>query len=157
MTDDVSSAGRHPGSGAAPDWEAIARYLAGESQPEEASVIGQWLDAHPRDRELVERLNAEAAIEPVDVDVEAALARVHARMNETNRPRVLSMPPARRPLWQPLGVIGLLAAAAIVGVIVTRQARTSPDQGAPATLARTYTTGVGQRDSVRLADGTRVV
>jgi transmembrane sensor len=133
--------------------------LAGESQPEEASVIEQWLDAHPRDRELVERLNVEATIEPADVDVEAALARVHARMGETSKPRVLSMrtAPVRRPLWQPLGVIGLLAAAAIVGVVVTRQARKAPDQGVQATLARTYTTGVGQRDSVRLADGTRVV
>ena len=157
MTDDVSATGGSPKSGAAPDWEAIARFLAGESRPEEASVIEQWLDANPRDRELVERLNVEATIEPADVDIEAALARVHARMAEPSRPRVLSMPPARRPLWQPLGVIGLLAAAAVVGVIVTRQAGKGPDQGAQATLARTYTTGVGQRDSVRLADGTRVV
>ena len=159
MTDDVSSAGRHPGSGggAAPDWEAIARYLAGESQPEEASVVEQWLEAHPRDRELVERLDVEATIEPADVDVEAALARVHARMAEPLRSRVLSMPPARRPLWQPLGVVGLLAAAAVVGVVGTRQLRKAPDPGAQATLARTYTTGVGQRDSVRLADGTRIV
>jgi transmembrane sensor len=159
MTDDISATGGHPGSGggAAPDWEAIARYLAGESQPMEASVIEQWLEAHPRDRDLVERLNVEATIEPADVDVEAALARVHARMSEGSQPRVLPMPAARRSLWQPLGVVGLLAAAAVVGIVVTRQARKAPDQGAQATLARTYTTGVGQRDSVRLADGTRVV
>jgi len=161
MTDDVSAAGGYPGSGAgaAPDWEAIARYLAGESRPDEASVIEQWLEAHPRDRELVERLNVEATIEPTDVDVEAALARVHARMKEpeASRPRVLPMSSARRPLWQPLGIVGLLAAAAVVGVIVTRQTGKAPDQGTPATLARTYTTGVGQRDSVRLADGTRIV
>ena len=160
MTDDVSPAGRYPGSGegAAPDWEAIARYLAGESQPEEASVIEQWLEAHPRDRELVERLNIEATIEPpADIDVEAALARVHARMAEPSPPRVLSMSATRRPVWQPLGIIGFLAAAAVVGVVVTRQGRKTADQGAEATLARTYTTGVGQRDSVRLGDGTRVV
>jgi transmembrane sensor len=160
MTDDVSSAGGFSphGTGAAPDWEAIARYLAGESRPEEASIIEQWLEAHPRDRELVERLNLEATIEQADVDVEAALASVHARMatGETARTRVLPMP-ARRPIWQPIGIIGLLAAAAVVGVIVTRQSRTAPDDGAQAALARTYTTGVGQRDSVRLADGTRVV
>src|SRR6478736_1648463 len=116
MTDDVSAAGGYPGSGAgaAPDWEAIARYLAGESRPEEASIIEQWLEAHPSDRELVERLNLEATIEPADVDVEAALASVHARMaaGETGRTRVLPMP-ARRPIWQPLGIIGLLAAAAV--------------------------------------------
>ena len=159
MTDDVSAAGGHPGSGAgpAPDWEAIARYLAGESQPEEASIIEQWLEAHPHDRELVERLDAEATIEAADVDVEAALARVHARMAEPSRPRVLPMPPARRPLWQPLGVIGLLAAAAVVGLVVTRDSGTTPDESGTALSARVYTTGVGQRDSVRLVDGTRVV
>ena len=159
MTDDASAAGGHPGSGArpAPDWEAIARYLAGESQPEEASIIEQWLEAHPHDRELVERLDAEATIEPADVDVEAALARVHARMAEPSRPRVLPMPPARRPLWQPLGVIGLLAAAAVVGLVVTRDSGTTPDESGTALSARVYTTGVGQRDSVRLVDGTRVV
>jgi transmembrane sensor len=159
MTDDASAAGGHPGSGArpAPDWEAIARYLAGESQPEEASIIEQWLEAHPHDRELVERLDAEATIEAADVDVEAALARVHARMAEPSRPRVLPMPPARRPLWQPLGVIGLLAAAAVVGLVVTRDSGTTPDESGTALSARVYTTGVGQRDSVRLVDGTRVV
>jgi len=159
MTDDASAAGGHPGSGArpAPDWEAIARYLAGESQPEEASIIEQWLEAHPHDRELIERLDAEATIEPADVDVEAALARVHARMAEPSRPRVLPMPPARRPLWQPLGVIGLLAAAAVVGLVVTRDSGTTPDESGTALSARVYTTGVGQRDSVRLVDGTRVV
>ena len=159
MTDDASATGGHPGSGAgpAPDWEAIARYLAGESQPEEASIIEQWLEAHPHDRELVERLDAEATIEAADVDVEAALARVHARMAEPSRPRVLPMPPARRPLWQPLGVIGLLAAAAVVGLVVTRDSGTTPDESGTALSARVYTTGVGQRDSVRLVDGTRVV
>jgi transmembrane sensor len=161
MTDDLSPAGRYPGSGegAAPDWEAIARYLAGESQPEEASVIEQWLEAHPRDRELVERLNVEATIEPPRTSTSRPrwLASTPGWPNRAE-PRVLSDGAhAARPRWQPLGVIGLLAAAAVVGVVVTRQARKAPNEGAQATLARTYTTGVGQRDSVRLADGTRVV
>ena len=120
-------------------------------------MIEQWLEAHPRDRELVERLDVEATIEPADVDVEAALARVHARMSETTQPRILSMQRQRPSRWRPLAVVGLLAAAAVVGIVVTRQAHRAPDQGAQATLARTYTTGVGQRDSVRLADGTRIV
>lgn len=158
MTDDAKAAGGAPGaSGPTPDWDQIARYLAGESRPDEASAVERWLDAHPRDRELVARLDQEAAIEPADVDVDAALARVHARMAEPARPRVLSMQGVRRPLWRPLAIVGLLAAAAIVGVMVTRTSKTGPDESARAALARTYTTGVGQRDSVRLADGTRIV
>ena len=39
MTDEFSAANGSPKSGAAPDWEAIARYLAGESRPDEASII----------------------------------------------------------------------------------------------------------------------
>src|ERR1700755_2147196 len=69
-----------------PDWDAIARFLAGESNAGEAAVVRTWLEAHPEDRQLVESLDSVAAIEPVDVDVEAALARVHQKMAAPQRP-----------------------------------------------------------------------
>src|SRR5262245_25886501 len=88
MNDDVSRHSEHAG---APDWDAIARYLAGESPREEATRIARWLEAHPEDRELVEQLNASAAVDAsADVDVEAALRRTHERLNEvpSARPRL---------------------------------------------------------------------
>src|SRR3954470_22696477 len=64
-----------------PDWDAIARFLAGESDAGESAVVRAWLEAHPEDRSLVERLDAAATVDAVaDVDVEAALTRVHQRL-----------------------------------------------------------------------------
>src|SRR4051812_25616254 len=68
------------GPASAPDWDAIARYLSGESNAAEAIVVRGWLDANPADRALVELLRQNQAAEPADIDVDAALARVHSRM-----------------------------------------------------------------------------
>src|SRR5947209_4578795 len=83
-----------PATPASPDWDSIARYLSGESNADEAAIVRAWLDANPADRELLERLNASTAADAsaapadvgVDIDVEAALARVHQRMQEPARP-----------------------------------------------------------------------
>src|SRR5687768_3633364 len=78
------------------DWEALARYLAGESPAEEAEAIRRRLAAHPADAELVAALDQAvgrlAYRAPADLDVAGALGRVHARMDE---PQVRSLP--RRP------------------------------------------------------------
>src|SRR5437763_1965314 len=72
-----------------PDWDSIARFLASECSDEEATQVRAWLEANPLDRELVERLGASAIVDtPADVDVEAALARVHQRMGEPATPRL---------------------------------------------------------------------
>ncbi len=143
-----------------PDWESIARYLSGESTAEEARVIRAWLDANPADRELVERLGDVMSAAPADVDVESALARVHQRMDhapEPQRPKLTlerggasAAPRKVRLAW--LG--GLVAAAAIAGVAITTLRRPSTNSAA---TVRRYTTGVGKRDSITLADGSRVI
>src|SRR5215217_3430562 len=87
MTDNLSS--RSP---QAPDWEALARYHAGESPAEEARLVATWLAANAQDAALlamlddvVERaIGAEhAAIDlpatSPHLDVEAALRAVKAR------------------------------------------------------------------------------
>ena len=73
MTNDAS----HVDPAGAPDWDAIARFLAGDSPAEEASRVEQWLEGHPDDRALVERLNVAITREPPEgLDVEAALKRL---------------------------------------------------------------------------------
>lgn len=77
-----------------PDWDAIARFLAGESAAEEALRVQQWLDENPADRALAERLqevlNSDAHDESSStVDVESALALVHSRMHETSAPKLV--------------------------------------------------------------------
>lgn len=143
-----------------PDWEAIARFLAGESSDDEAKSVQRWLEANPAEKDLVARLDAAVTTDPpADVDIEAALARVHARMGEgQQRPRLTidrGHSPSR---WRTMTVGALLAAAAIVGMMVTlRSAHVTPVTSPTMMAARTYTTQVGQRDSVKLADGTRVL
>ena len=70
------------------NWEAIARYLAGESPAEEQAAVQRWLGSNPRDAQMIAALDdalAGLALGPdarQDIDVEAALARVKARRDE---------------------------------------------------------------------------
>lgn len=146
------------GSASAPDWEAIARFVAGESSTEEATRVERWLDANPAEKALLSRLDSGVIVHALsDVDVEAALTRVHSRMNEGARRPSLTL--ERTGAW-PRGrvaVIGsLLTAAAVVGVMFSLR-KTAPVPVPPTLSERTYTTKIGQRDSVTLADGSRVL
>ena len=155
MTDDAS---RFAGASPAPDWEAIARYLAGESTAGEASRIAEWLRANPDERALLDRLDRtiDAAPQP-DLDVEAALARVHARMDAPlARPRLTVSRPSPGRSWRLLIAVPLLAAAAVTGIVISTRRSPSPVP-APVVAGRTYRTSVGQRDSLVLSDGSRVM
>jgi transmembrane sensor len=143
-------------------WDALARYLAGESAPDEAERMRRWLEAEPGRAELVaamDRSLARLAFQPpADLDVEAALDRVTARLQEAEV-HVFPAPHPReqaRPAWT---TIALRVAAVLVlllgGVFVWRTAVDRNQQAASAVA--TLETRVGQIDSVRLADGTRVV
>ena len=127
-----------------PDWDAIARFLAGESPADEATAVRVWLEANPADRDLVERLNAAAAAPPADVDVEAALARVHAKM---------ALTVTRSRSWRTIAIAALPIAAAVGAFLVYRGREATPAVG----QGTTYATAVGKRDSVLLADGSRVI
>ena len=156
------------------NWDAIARWLAGESDPADAaadaSAAEAWVDSHPLDAQFVARVNQHevrsAARAEVTVNVEQALARVHARMaDDTPRltvirggaPRNASKPaPASQPVSRWLGWRGaVLAAAAGVALYVGSSQRSGV--GAATVAAQEFVTKVGQRDSLTLSDGTRVV
>ncbi len=142
----------------APDWDAIARYLAGESSGEDAERLRRWLEDHPVDCELVERLKDAAHVEPVEVDVEAALRRVHARMHEpapsVSVPRLtLHRVEAHDVRLRVAGLVTVLAAAAAVFALI----RPRQQAVGSSPVARSYVTAIGRRDSVLLADGSRVV
>ena len=140
-----------------PDWDAIARYLAGESDAGEAAVVRAWLETHPEDRALVERLDAAAVDAVADVDVEAALARVHQRMGAP-RPSLklerggAGVAPRRRN--NSVIVIGSIAAAAALAFVLTR--KPAPETQAPAPVQH-YAAGIGKTQSVMLPDSSRVV
>lgn len=149
------------------NWEAIARYLAGESTVEEQAAVQQWLGSHPADARAIaalddalDRLTLGKDAEK-GIDVEAALAAVNARRNEPtlrvvrgNAPRV--MPPDRKTVaWVPIAAAAAVVIA--VGALVMRGNETKTAPVATTIAARTLTTPVGGRDSLVLPDGSQVI
>lgn len=133
------------------DWDKLGRYLAGESSPGEAAEVRRWLETHPSDARVLAALDAATRqISAERVDVEAALRRVKGRP-------VAAAPksPARFARYS-MRVEAIAAAAAILlvaGVFLFRRIDVARQ---PATLI-TYSTGIGQRDSIQLSDGTTVL
>jgi transmembrane sensor len=126
----------------APDWDAIARYLAGDSSASEAIAVRQWLDAHPTDAKAIAALDAAIGrhVPRPQVDVEAALRKVKTRATR------------RTQNWT-FAIAGLAAAAAVVALLVVP--RSTEDR--PTTVAESsYTTRPGMRDTITLSDGTRI-
>src|SRR5690349_10558495 len=125
------------------DWDALARYVAGESTPAERHDVEAWLSARPEREQLVSALResiaalAVSTVDDSDIDVEAALRKVHTRMK---RPVVVL---AR---WRP--VAALAAAAAVLVVAIGVWNRRQPTPAAPVAMATSYATAIGQRDLV---------
>lgn len=155
--------------GSTPDqdeqWERLARYIAGESTTAEAEHVGRWLAEDPRRRDLLDALQRSACslqltAQP-DIDVEAALRRVSTRLDETPVHAIAASRPsaARRSAWRSTlaraaAVVVLLLGAA---ALVWRSAQDTQTPGATTIADGTFTAPVGAVDSVRLADGTRVL
>ena len=151
------------------DWEALARLLAGESDPAEAARLNAEVDAAPARRELVSaldavlRLPANGAVS--DAEVEMALERV---LQRAHTPHILSVPATRRFAQFTSGWrSGALRAAALVltvaGAATAWRVLRAPDApasdrvGTTGRLPAVFASAVGALDSLRLADGTRVI
>ena len=147
------------------DWDALARYLAAECSPGEAAAVKQWLEARPHRAALVAALDRviPASTTPSGLDVEAALGRVHQRMDEADvRPIAPRIATGRSiSATAPWRGWGLRAAAVIAfvlgGAVLFRAVRSGSPSSAETSWARTITTAVGQRDSTMLPDGSRVL
>jgi transmembrane sensor len=159
-------------SGAEPqlDWDALARYLAGEGSAAERATIRQWLASHTADAKVVQALDdALGRVTPSPnaregIDVEAALVAVNAKRAlldaspssgrlltlDSNGKRSGTSPATR---WIPLAAAAILVLA--VGTVVWR-GRVNRDE-TQTIASRTFTTGIGGRDSLQLPDGTSIV
>lgn len=86
-------------------WEALARYLARESDAREMASVRRWLAARPaRARWLAALERALGALTlraPAELDVERALRRVLARRCGTARPGPVRPPASVIPLRPP--------------------------------------------------------
>jgi len=163
MTEDARRPSGAPDS--VPDWDTLGRFVAGEGSADEMSHVSQWLDANPAERALLERLTeVTAGTSAAGIDVEAALAKVHARMGEggvqaAQAPAVSAAVARAKRRWSLVTSMGLLAAAAAVAFLFVsrRQSATSPTAPVTTVASQTFSTGVGKRDSITLSDGSRIV
>jgi transmembrane sensor len=158
-------------------WEGLARFLAGESGPEEERRIGEALTSDTQRAALVNALDA-ALAPPVEVplssrEVEAALASVMARrglpadMPSTGdaipiRPRPTAEIARLRSRWRGAGLRAAAAVLVVAGVSMLWRATQGDDRAriagqAPAAPSRSYRTAVGEVDTLKLADGSTVV
>ena len=156
-------------------WDALTRFVAGESDTEEVRTIEAWLAVHPVDAAFVHTVKAHevhtAASMASPVLVDAAWHAVRGRMTEaTTNPAATAeptlsvvrgaAPPASRSAprmdarmrWGRL----TLAAAATLAAFVGMRAWQGGGEGAVG-RTRVLATRVGQRDSMTLSDGTRIV
>lgn len=148
------------------EWEALARYVSGESAPDEVDALRRRLAEHPGDSALVEALDraiARPTVPAADaVDVESALRQVKAR-RDTSAPLRLAPRPItrvaehRRPVFTSRMPFFAIAAAAILAVSLLLWRRVVPHERATVASSTTFETTVGERDSLRLPDGTLVM
>lgn len=137
------------------DWEVLARFMAGESPADEADEVRAWLAEDPARHDVLRALDrtlAPVAAPPAGLDVEAALRRVHARMDAPETPVIPFRAPA---VPRRLPAPWLRAAAAVVLLLGAWFASQAVRGGGTTLMA--YSTGVGERDSLRLPDGTMVI
>lgn len=148
-------------------WAAIERVLAGDASPGDELLVSRWTREDSRNEAELRRLEAAwqlASSSGRRYDSEAAWARMSSRLS-SGAPSAGLEPAAGERLPRRTGrrtirpaALAWAAMLALVlagGVIVTSVLPRATD--APALMARQVTTGVGQRATVRLGDGSRVV
>jgi transmembrane sensor len=158
------------------EWEELARFLAGESSPEEQRRLRDRLARDPERAALVHALDA-ALIPPDETplttdEVERALATVMARREPVarrERPASPDIVPLRgrapaqladiRSRWRSATLRAAAAVIVVAGAGLLWKATRPADRMAPAVgpAAVEYATAIGRVDTVRLADGTSVV
>lgn len=142
------------------DERDLLRLIDGECSPDEAAAIQAWVAADPKRGELLDELRTVWRLTgtgPRTWDVGAARRRLLRAYNARLEPRT-STPPsaASRNPWRTTVVWTRRAALAscVVAIAVIAVARLRPGEEAP---LREYVTAPGERATVSLVDGTRVL
>lgn len=150
----------------AADWDAIARYVAGEGTPDERAATRRLLDAHPARANLLNAIDDVVRfpepVAPTSAEIESALASVLARRDMSvvrgDAPRQPVLRVARRgTVWTsvPMRVAAAILVVAGAGLIYQTFGSKTPTQVAAA--PQHFASAVGALDSLKLPDGTRVL
>ncbi len=136
----------------------LARYLAHECTPAEAALIRQWIAGDPEREHMVERVRAafeSPAHAPRRPDVDAMWVQVRERAARAAMAQVTVPRLARtvRPWRLPIGLV----AAGVTTVAAVMANRFINQWSAKHSAVREVATATGQRATVDLADGSRVI
>ena len=152
---------------AAPDWDVLARFVAGECTPDECREVERVIQADPARAAMVTALGAAVrtsdALPPTVAEIETALASVRARMHDlrvgepTRRAAVVALD-TYRSRWRNARLAAAAAVLVVAGAgLLWRTALSPRGDRMPAGTPSHYATTIGQLDSLQLPDGSRVL
>ena len=143
------------------DWAALDRFVRGEGTVDERRALEGWVQADPARVAAVRAMRSAGAPagEAPRWDVDAAWQRLgerrEPRSHLTLGPPARHAPPRRRALASSFVATGITAAGlALLLARVPMRAPAPPEPPPPAT--RQVVTGLGERSSLTLSDGSRI-
>jgi transmembrane sensor len=161
----MSDQPRVPSEPSAPDWDVLARHVAGEGTADERARVQAMIDEQPARVKLVDLLadagRAKEPVAPTTAEIEAALRSVRARAAEdtptdavSRRASVVSLD-AYRSRWRRARLAAAAAVLVVAGASLLWRSgiKRAPSAAAP----MSYATAAGAMDSVVLPDGSRVL
>jgi ferric-dicitrate binding protein FerR (iron transport regulator) len=146
----------------------LSRYLNGIASAHEEAQVRQWVEAAPENEEILARLRESWAIAGTPrapgagrYDTAAELERLLGRIRGPEREpirfplRPAAVPARQRTRWY---ASPLLRVAALLAVVIGTAVLLSPPHDAFfAAPLRSYATTAGERTTLRLGDGSRIV
>jgi transmembrane sensor len=142
-----------------PDNALLARYLAHECTPAEAAAVRQWIAADPEHERAIERLRAafEAAPPPHErPDIDAMWDRVRKGAGRGTGSAMFGTADRFATVRRRRFPVGVLAAAGVLITVVVADRAISRWSGTHGAV-REVATSIGQRATIDLADGSRVI
>lgn len=146
-----------------PDPDVIDRYFAGTLDAEAHARVEAYCAAHPRYAAALEAVRAVVARADLTPPTDAATALAELRAlaafdgaaTTGRRPRSPSVSSKSRPAarWYTVPIVAAVVCAAGVLIVRANRGALVPATGS----TRSYHTGTGQRATIHLADGSRVI
>jgi transmembrane sensor len=145
----------------APDWDLLARYLAREAGMSERAQVERWAAADPGHAAFLATLEkAWAARRGTPVDVDAAWARLKARLN-SEEPRITTVSAVLRRRTYRVPIALAWAAALMIAALVAVWRALAPagpsEDRLAAGMSGRFATEPGHTQAVQLPDGSQVI
>lgn len=137
------------------DMDRLVRYVVGACSPDESAEIERWIAADPARLALVNELRTiwtTADVAPAGWDAWAAWDKVSSKIDVSEQRTGV-----RQWAWRAAAVLALVAGGSLLYRSGAISPGTSAGGAAERVATRTYTTQPGQRTTLRLPDGTRVI